>query len=248
MRFSPRNHRGYCPSVSTSRQQPVAAIVVAAGSGSRLGADVPKALVQLGGKTLVEHSVWALIDGGVDEVVVVFPAEHGAAFESALAGLHSRSVRLAPGGQRRQDSVVRGLARLQHLAGRAIVVIHDAARPLVPRQVVSAVINAVAAGAEAVVPVVEVSDSIRRIDEDGSTVVPRAELRAVQTPQGFVLSTICRAHDHVAIQDVEVTDDASAAELVGAHVDLVPGHREAFKITEPADLIWAEAILQGRQQ
>lgn len=226
---------------------PAVAIVVAAGSGSRLGADVPKALVELDGVPMVRRCLDALADGGVTSVVVTVPASYEARFQEALSG-SPVPFRTVVGGARRQDSVRLGAEALA--AGNpadAVVLVHDAARPLVPSGVVAHVSRAVAAGAGAVVPAVPVIDSIRELDDLGSRVVDRSRLRAVQTPQGFRLGTLLAAHRHVEAEGIEVTDDAGAAEAIGHAVTLVPGHRDAMKITEPVDMVLAHAILAGRK-
>jgi 2-C-methyl-D-erythritol 4-phosphate cytidylyltransferase len=126
-----------------------------------------------------------------------------------------------------------------------VVLVHDAARPLVPADVVRGVVAAVRAGAAAVIPVVPVSDTIRQVTEAGSVVVDRSGLRAVQTPQGFAREALIRSHGTAA--GLEFTDDAAVCEACGYEVVLVPGSREALKITEPYDLYVAEAIVKGRQ-
>ena len=225
---------------------PVVAVVVAAGSGSRLGAAVPKALVELDGMPLVRRAVDSLVAGGVSRIAVTIPAGLGEAFARALDGV-AVPVRCVQGGASRQDSVRIGLAALD-APGGAVVLVHDAARALVPASVVRAVAAAVAAGAEVVIPVMPVVDSIRRVDEDGSAVVDRAELRAVQTPQAARLDALRRAHALIAERGVEVTDDAAACEHAGMQVTLVDGHRDALKVTEPVDLVLAGAILAERRR
>lgn len=236
-------------------QEPVVAVVVAAGSGVRFGGSVPKALVELGGRPLVRHSVEALAAGGVERIVVVIPDDLRSDFADALTGV-TVPVELVAGGARRQDSVRRGLeALVAAMAGdSAVVLVHDAARPLVPEQVVRAVIDAVDRGQWAVVPAVPVIDSIRELavlggDESvggGSSVVDRSRLRAVQTPQGFDLDSLLAAHRVVADSDEELTDDAAVMERVGQPVTIVTGSRESLKITEPIDLALAEAVLAQR--
>lgn len=180
-------------------------------------------------------------------MVVTVPAAHEASFSQALAG-SPVPVHAVVGGARRQDSVRLAAETLAGLApAEAVVLVHDAARPLVPASVVADVARTVADGAPAVVPAVPVVDSIRALDESGSHVVDRSRLRAIQTPQGFPLAVLLEAHRHLAAQDVEVTDDAAAAELLGHRVTLVAGHRDAMKVTEPVDMALARAILAGRQ-
>lgn len=221
--------------------EPVVAIVVAAGSGVRLGGEVPKAVRPLAGRPLVSWSVAALAAGGVTEVVVVV----GDGLQDVFAeALNDAPIpwRLVVGGATRQESVARGIAALP--AGE-IVLVHDAARPLVPAEVVRGVVEAVRSGAPAVIPVVPMSDTIRQVGDAGSVVVDRSGLRAVQTPQGFARDVLVSAHAAAAGSDY--TDDAAVCEASGYEVVLVPGSREALKITEPYDLAVAEAIVAGRR-
>lgn len=229
----PESHR-------INSSEPVVAIVVAAGSGVRLGGDRPKALTLLGGRPLIAHALDALAAGGVGRAVVVVA--------DGLQDEFTQALRSAPipctvtaGGAFRQESVARGLAAMGEAS---VVLVHDAARPLVPARVVQGVIDAVVGGATAAVPVVEVVDTIRQVDEDGSHLVDRTTLRAVQTPQGFNAQILVEAHDAAAGQ--ELTDDAAVCEAAGYPVLLVAGSRESLKITEPSDLVAAEAILARR--
>lgn len=219
--------------------------MVAAGSGSRLGAPVPKALVELAGVALVRRSVDALAAAGIKQIVVTIPAGLDAEFAAVLAGADVDHLALVHGGAIRQDSVRLGLAALDAPAD-AVVLVHDAARALVPVETVRSVVAAVADGADAVVPVTSVIDSIRRVLADGSEIVDRAELRAIQTPQAARLGVLLRAHEQAADDGAIVTDDVSVCERVGYKVTLVAGHRDSLKITEPIDLVVAAAILETR--
>ena len=221
--------------------EPVVAILVAAGSGVRLGGEVPKAVRPLAGRPLVSWSVAALAAGGVSEVVVVVGDGLQDVFAEALVDAPI-PWRLVVGGATRQESVARGIAALP--AGE-IVLVHDAARPLVPAEVVRGVVEAVRSGAAAVIPVVPMSDTIRQVADAGSVVVDRSGLRAVQTPQGFARDVLVTAH--VAAAGKDYADDAAVCEASGYEVVLVPGSREALKITEPYDLAVAEAIVAGRR-
>lgn len=228
--------------------EPVVAIVVAAGSGVRLGAGGPKALREIGGRALVWHAVNALAAGGVTRVVIVTRPELSDDFGRALVDALIPWTAVA-GGAERQDSVANGLSELARVEPSArIVLVHDAARPFVPPSVVASVIGALRTGASAVVPAIAVVDTIRLVaPEPGeSPVVDRARLRAAQTPQGFDLATLVRAHRHVRSAALAVTDDATACEAIGARVTLVEGSREALKVTDPFDLEVAEAIWHRR--
>ena len=223
---------------------PVVAVVVAAGSGVRLGGDVPKALRTIGGISLVRRSVDALADGGVSWAVVVTPPGMGADFDAVLSG-GVLPYTLIDGGAIRQESVGRGLAAVD--AECRVVLVHDAARPLVPPEVTARVIAAVRDGAVACVPVTPVVDTIRQVTAGGSQVIDREELRAVQTPQGFDRGVLMVAHERLAASGQSVTDDAAAVEALGFPVTLVEGSRESFKITNPLDLIVAESISRSRE-
>jgi 2-C-methyl-D-erythritol 4-phosphate cytidylyltransferase len=218
----------------------VGAVVPAAGAGTRLGPGVPKALRLLAGEPLLLHAVRRLrACPEVGPVVVAVPAGAEADVTALLAGLGATVV---AGGAERQDSVAAGLAALP--AEVELVLVHDAARALVPPSVVAAVVAALREGAEAVVPVLPVADTVKRVDGEGVVVatVPRGDLRAVQTPQGFRRDVLERAHRTSA----PVTDDASMVEALGVRVRTVPGDPEAFKVTTAFDLQVAEAVLRGR--
>lgn len=230
--------------------EPVVAVVVAAGAGVRLGGSTPKALRLLADKPLVVHALEALAAGGVTHAVVVIAQGTEADFETALADAPIPAVYVS-GGKRRQDSVRAGVSAIVGDPVTAVarfVLVHDAARPLVPGAVVARVVEALNAGAEAVVPAIPVVDSIRLVDASGaSQVVDRTGLRAVQTPQGFRIDVLKRALDRAEADGREVSDDATAVEAIGVPVVLVEGSAAALKVTGPADLPVAEAILRGRR-
>jgi 2-C-methyl-D-erythritol 4-phosphate cytidylyltransferase len=210
-------------------------IVAAAGSGLRLGADLPKALVPLAGRPLVCWAVDTLRAGGVAEVVVAVPAAERAAFAAVLPP----DVVLVEGGATRTASVRAGLAAAGPDA--EAVLVHDAARPLTPPDVVARVLSALAGGALGVVPVLPVADTVVLVDDDGVVTgsVPRAPLRRVQTPQGFDRATLVAAY---AVLDdaAELTDDASVVRAAGIPVATVAGDERAAKVTVAHDLALAE--------
>jgi 2-C-methyl-D-erythritol 4-phosphate cytidylyltransferase len=219
-------------------QPTVAAILVAAGSGERLGAAVPKAFVSVAGATLLEHAVQRFeTHPDIDRLVVVAPASH-LAEAGRLTG-----AEVVAGGPTRQASVAAGLAAVA--AGAQFVLVHDVARPFVPPRVIDAVLAALRDGADAVVPVVPVVDTVRRVAADGTLaeVVDRSTLRGVQTPQGFRYDVLVAAHQKAGA--APATDDASLVEALGREVVAVPGADEAFKITTAADLVRAEFVLGG---
>jgi 2-C-methyl-D-erythritol 4-phosphate cytidylyltransferase len=214
----------------------VAAILVAAGSGDRLGADVPKAFVIVAGGTLLEHATSRFAaHPRVRDVVVAAPA----ALTASAAELVPQA-KVVPGGRTRQESVARGLAALADDVD--VVLVHDVARAFVPAKVIDRVLDALAAGADAVVPTVQVTDTVRSVEAETGDLGPtvdRTTLMAVQTPQGFSRATLVAAH---AAADSDATDDASLVEAMGGHVIAVRGAEEAFKVTVPLDLALAEAV------
>ena len=218
----------------------VVAIVPAAGSGLRLGAGVPKAFVELGGVPMVLRAVDGLLGSDVvGRVVVVVPSAEVAAASSLFPG---RPVTVVAGGASRTASVAAGLRELAPDVD--VVLVHDAARPLTPPEVVRRVVAAVRSGLSAVIPVLPVADTVKRVDDGGVVTgnVDRSPMRAVQTPQGFRAGDLVRAYDGVADA---LTDDAGLVEALGGPVHTVDGDPEAFKVTTAWDLRIAELLIAG---
>jgi 2-C-methyl-D-erythritol 4-phosphate cytidylyltransferase len=212
----------------------VAALLLGAGAGNRLGASVPKAFSEVAGRTLLMHSLERFRGHRlVRDVVVIVPAPY---VERAQT-LSGPSLVVA-GGVTRLDSVRIGLAALADDVDTVLV--HDVARPFVPAAVIDRVVDALTEGADAVVPGLPVTDTIKRVDSDERVLatVDRSELRAIQTPQGFRVAALVAAHEGAP----EATDDAGLIEALGGTVVVVAGAEEAFKITRPWDLRVAEAL------
>ena len=202
-------------------------IVVAGGSGTRFG--VPKQFETVGGARLVDRAVDAVV-GACDDVVLVLPA--GVAWDGVPVAA------TVPGGSTRSASVRAGLDAVP--SASAVVVVHDAARPLAPPALFDAVIGAVRAGADAAVPGLPIPDTVKRVE--GAHVVEtisRDALVAVQTPQAFRADALRAAH----AADEEATDDAALVEAAGGRVVVVPGDPRNLKVTTPADLVVAAALL-----
>ncbi len=215
----------------------VAAIVVAAGVGSRLGARLPKAFVELGGRTLLEHAVAGLrAHPRVGSVVVVVPVDR---VDEAAERTGCAAV---AGGRTRQESVDAGL---REVADADLVLVHDAARPFAPVEVIDRVLTALDAGADAAVPALAVTDTIKQVDEAGHVLatLDRGALVAVQTPQGFRLPALVGAHANAGRYDA--TDDAALVEADGGRVLVVTGDPRAFKITTALDLAVARVVVDG---
>ena len=228
------------------------AVLTAAGSGSRLGCELPKALVSLSGRPLVWWAARGLRAGGVGAIVVTAPASSIEEFRSALADVDGMSV-VAGSDRSRQESVALGLAALGECEADTVVLVHDAARPLTPPQVTARVIDAVRAGAGAVIPVLPVTDTLKTVDASGLvTGTPRrADLAAVQTPQGFRWDVLTRAHEAGASlgadEAVAATDDAGLVEAIGGSVQTVAGDELSLKVTRPLDLALARLLADQEQ-
>jgi 2-C-methyl-D-erythritol 4-phosphate cytidylyltransferase len=223
--------------MAANGQLTVAAILVAAGDGRRLGSAVPKAFCEVRGRTLLEHALGPFVaHAAVRDVVVVAPA----GLLERCVELTGTGLTVVAGGATRQASVRAGLAALAPDVDAVLV--HDVARPFVPVDVLDRVLAALAGGAVAVIPARPVTDTIKRVDADHvvAETLDRSTLRAVQTPQGFDRAVLVAAHD--AAPSGDVTDDAGLVEARGGTVVVVDGADEAFKITRPWDLVLAEAV------
>ena len=223
--------------MAANGQLTVAAILVAAGDGRRLGSPVPKAFCEVRGRTLLEHALGPFVaHPAVRDVAVVAPAD----LLERCVELTGAGVTVVAGGATRQASVRAGLAALAPDVDAVLV--HDVARPFVPVEVLDRVLAALAGGAVAVIPALPVTDTIKRVDAGRvvAETLDRSTLRAVQTPQGFDRAVLVAAHD--AAPSGDVTDDAGLVEARGGTVVVVDGADEAFKITRPWDLVLAEAV------
>ena len=222
----------------------VGIIVVAAGSGSRLGEPLPKAFVDLSGRSILSRSLDVVFGlGEAVQLVVVAPAPQLAEARSivaAAAGAASDACTVVVGGDTRQRSVAAGLDALQPSV--EVVLVHDAARALAPRSLFERVIAAVDATGRGAIPGIPVSDTIKRVDASGTVLatVDRSQLAAVQTPQGFVRAELQAAY---SADTEDFTDDAALIQHVGGSVEIVEGDALAFKITTPWDLRRAHQLL-----
>jgi len=242
-----------------------AVVIVAAGSGQRLGYGMPKARVPLGGEPMLAHAVRGVVRAGVAaQICIAVPAGDAEMAEiarelSAKSGAGPEMIwSVVDGGADRSASVRAALGALS--GSITTVLIHDAARPLAPSGVFDRVTAALRDGAKAVIPALAVVDTIKTVVPAGlpatgagvekvSGTPARNRLRAVQTPQGFELDTLRRAHAHAETLDAAaaaaITDDAMLVEALGEDVYVVQGSTHSLKITSPTDLLLAEAMLQG---
>lgn len=224
-----------------------AAIVVAAGRGSRAGGGAPKQYHVIGGESVLRRTLSALAaHPGISAVQVVIHPDDAERYQEAAAGLEKLRPPV-PGGDDRQASVRAGLEALAQSAPD-IVLVHDAARPFLSQGLIS---RAIAAGARhgAAIPGLAVTDTVKLIDAEGRVVgtPDRARLRAVQTPQAFHFAALRAAHASAqASGQGGLTDDAAVMECAGYTVSVFEGEIQNVKLTHPADLARADAALSPR--
>ncbi len=225
--------------MTAGKREKVAALIVAAGRGERMGGGVPKQYLPLAGTPVLRRSV-DLFAGKADMIQVVIGANDATHYEAATAGL--KLLPTLAGGATRQHSVMHGLEALS--AHRPdVVLIHDAARPLASPALIGRVIGALANGADAAVPMLAVSDTLRKNDTGAWMGIPREGVMRMQTPQGFRFEAIRKAHRAQA--GGNATDDMAIAIAAGLDVLSVPGEETNLKITTADDMALAEKFLRG---
>jgi 2-C-methyl-D-erythritol 4-phosphate cytidylyltransferase len=220
------------------------AVLVAAGSGERFGGKRPKAFANLAGRPLVAESIERLdASPWIEAMVVVAPADWEEPTILLAEELGAGSLRaVVTGGATRTDSVRAGLAEVP--ADTAFVVVHDAARPLLPDEVVERVLTALDEGWDAAVPALPLADTVKRGEGEAvAETVDRTGLHAVQTPQAFVAEALRRALAGTG----DATDCAGLVEASGGRVRLVDGDRRLLKVTTPADLAFVETLLAAER-
>ena len=214
-------------------------IIVAGGSGSRMQSAIPKQFLMLGGEPIVARTINTFSEAlpGA-EIVVVLPEVHMPLWENLRARFDVAPHRIVAGGVERFHSVLNGINALSSEV--EYIAVHDGVRALVSKRLI---IRAMLAAEEhdAVIPVVDVVDSYRRVEGENSYIVPRADLRIVQTPQIFNAQLLRDAYN--VEFNAAFTDDASVVEARGGHITLVDGERTNIKITTPEDIALAECFL-----
>lgn len=221
-----------------------AAVLVAAGSGQRLGAALPKALVEVAGRPLVAHAAERLVEAGASHLVVVAPPDHLTHVLEAVPDTDV-PVTVVGGGDTRAASVRAGLGEVP--PDEDVVAIHDAARAFAPAALIRRTVEAVDGDVVAAAPALPVGDTLKRVDGDRVVgTVDRSDLVAVQTPQVFLTEVLRAAHADGA----DATDDLALVEVllasgsVTGRVVVVPGAAAATKITWPADLALVAALAE----
>jgi 2-C-methyl-D-erythritol 4-phosphate cytidylyltransferase len=220
-----------------------ALIIPAAGGGSRSGQSIPKQYVELLGRPVLAHTLRAFADvGDCTEIIVAISEEWREVAEGAAEGI--ANVRFVPGGTERQHSIAGALAALT--TSPDLVLVHDAARPCVSRPLIERVIAA-AERYGAAIPALPINETVKRVDAEGIILetIPRAELRAAQTPQAFRRDLLVAAYSYASENNLAVTDDASLVEAYGADVHVVDGEWSNIKITVAEDFRRVERIMNG---
>lgn len=218
-------------------------IIVAGGSGRRMGATLPKQFMMLGNEPILAHSINRIHEAlPAAEIVVVLPEEHIALWRNIAARFDIAHHKITSGGTERFYSVKNGLKELSDEV--KIIAIHDAVRPLASKKLIIKLILE-AEKSVAVIPVVAPVDSFRKIEGDDSKIIDRSALRIVQTPQVFDAAILRKAYE----QDFSstFTDDASVVEAIGEKITLCEGERGNLKITTPEDMVIASALLEAEQ-
>jgi 2-C-methyl-D-erythritol 4-phosphate cytidylyltransferase len=222
--------------------QDVGVVIVAAGQGTRVGGAELKQFRWVAGKPMLLHSVQTFMArADVASVVVVLPRSHAADPPPWLFQCDVDRLLVSVGGSERSESVANGLEDLPEEV--RIVLVHDAARPLIPDALVARIVDEARRGHGAV-PALPVVDTLKEVGVDGTVrrTVDRARLWRVQTPQGFPREMIMRAHAEARRARVAATDDAGLCERLGIPVVMVPGSERALKITDESDFARAEAL------
>ena len=231
-----------------NRPGPVAAVVVAAGRGSRMGLDLNKVFLELAGVPVLARTLRAMAASGLVDRWIVVVGEQELHQAQALLSTHCPNLRVTvvSGGADRQASVYAGLQALQ--GDESIVLVHDGARPLVPPGCIHACVHAARDVGAACVGM-PVKDTIKRVDEAGDVVETpnRTQLWQVQTPQGFAADVLLRAHERALAEGFRGTDDASLVERMGIRVRMVPGSYANIKLTTTEDVAFAE-VLMGKEK
>jgi 2-C-methyl-D-erythritol 4-phosphate cytidylyltransferase len=222
----------------------IAVVIAAGGAGRRMGG-VAKPLLELSGQSMLERGIRPFLDrSDVHWVIIALPPDLAAAPPHWLMG--DRRIDIVAGGAERGDSVRNALAAVPMEAD--IVLVHDAARPLVSADVIERCVAA-AAGGRSAIAAIPVVDTIKEVDDGGRVIATpdRRTLFAAQTPQAFPAEVLRNAHARAAAERVSTTDDAALVARYGGTVVIVEGAPENLKVTTPADLIIAAALLEHRE-
>ena len=224
------------------RDKHVAAIIVAAGKGTRMGHRIPKQYLHIAGKTILDTTLYKFEKSNdVDEIILVVSEDEIEYVKNEISPFYNKIAYVVAGGNTRTESVYKGLKKVR--SNCDLVLIHDGVRPFVSYNLISTCI-ANAYIHNACVPVLEVTDTIKEVSKEGMVLktLDRKNLRAVQTPQAFRYSIIKKCYEDAISEGVSFTDDASVVEYYGYEVKTIEGLAKNIKITTPLDLKIAEIL------
>lgn len=222
----------------------VGVIIVAGGSGRRMGSSLPKQFMLLSNEPILARSINRIHEAlPKAEIVVVLPEAHVAMWQNLAARFDVATHKIALGGSERFHSVKNGIAALSDEV--SIIAVHDGVRPLASKKLIIKLILE-AEKCDAVIPAIAPPDSYRIVEDNASRIIDRSKLRIIQTPQVFNADALRRAYEQEF--SPAFTDDASVAEAAGYAITLCEGERENIKITTPADIIIAEAIINAEDE
>ena len=215
-------------------------IVAAGGSGTRMKSDIPKQFMLLANKPIILHTIQRFINAIPSiNIIVVLPEQYADQWHQIIRQYHfQHKHHIAIGGNTRSESISNGLKLIANK--KELVAIHDAARPLVSTKTILNAINTASIKGNAI-PVVPITESVRKITNDHNCSIDRSELFLVQTPQCFRIEDITKAYEQI-IPSHSFTDDASVAEAANFQINLTEGNPENIKITHAHDIIIAEAL------
>ena len=222
----------------------VGVIIVAGGSGRRMGSSLPKQFMLLSNEPILARSINRIHEAlPKAEIVVVLPEAHVAMWQNLAARFDVAAHKIALGGSERFHSVKNGIAALSDEV--SIIAVHDGVRPLASKKLIIKLILE-AEKYDAVIPAIAPPDSYRIVEDNASRIIDRSTLRIIQTPQVFNADALRKAYEQEF--SPAFTDDASVAEAAGYAITLCEGERENIKITTPADIIIAEAIINSEDE
>jgi 2-C-methyl-D-erythritol 4-phosphate cytidylyltransferase len=220
----------------------VAAIIVAAGKGTRMGSEMPKQYMTIAGKTILDTTLYKFEKSNdVDAIILVINKDDIEFVKDEIAPFYTKITHVVPGGKTRTDSVYQGLKKVRKSCD--VVLIHDGVRPFISYNLISTCIeNALIH--KACIPVIDVLDTIKEVSEEGmvAKTFDRKKLRAAQTPQAFDFGIIRECYENAMTEDALFTDDASIVEYYGYKVKTIEGLYKNIKITTPLDLRMAEIL------
>lgn len=217
------------------------AIIVAGGTGSRIGGDLPKQFLELQNKAIILYSIDVLQQINDVQIIVVVHKDFIEYLNELLLTTNYKNILITIGGETRYESVQKGLAVINNYTDADKVIVHDAARPFINKVFVENIFNAIN-NTNCVIPAIAIPDSIRQVTPNGNNAIDRDSIKIIQTPQGGTVANFKKAFDQSYV--ASFTDEASVCETINLNIELVDGLSENIKITTPQNLVWGDAYLK----